>query len=436
MPKLRWMLLVFAVLVLPCRAEAAEVYTLEKAVKTALERNFSVKAAEEGFKGAQQGARAARSAFGPVLGTGYDYDRRQHGVSSTGRLQDKELFTWRVYLNQNVFAGFATLADYQKAALQEESAQAGISQARLELIRTVQENFFIYLKAKQDVISARDSLERLQSQLASSQAFYEVGVSPRIDVLQAEVDVSTAESALLVAENAVASQKARLNTLLLLPLEGDTDYTGALGQIAFSRSLDACLKQAYAKRPDLIIAAKAVLIAEKDIDKAKSNFYPSVSAFGAWGTQGNNALAAGSPSQRTGYSEWTVGMTAEWPVFEWGKTYHETRQAGHMHSKVRAEAENLKQEVGFMVKVRMLAMEEAAKRIVVAKKAVVQATEAYRMSDARYRQQVGTMTDVLDAQAKLSSAEASLAEARSDYGIALSSLYAAIGEENPSLAPR
>ena len=150
MPKLRWMLLVFAVLVLPCRAEAAEVYTLEKAVKTALERNFSVKAAEEGFKGAQQGARAARSAFGPVLGTGYDYDRRQHGVSSTGRLQDKELFTWRVYLNQNVFAGFATLADYQKAALQEESAQAGISQARLELIRTVQENFFIYLKAKQD----------------------------------------------------------------------------------------------------------------------------------------------------------------------------------------------------------------------------------------------------------------------------------------------
>jgi outer membrane protein len=64
---------------------------------------------------------------------------------------------------------------------------------------------------------------------------------------------------------------------------------------------------------------------------------------------------------------------------------------------------------------------------------VEQAAEAYRMADARYRQQVGTMTDVLDAQAKLSQAEASLAEARSDYSISLSSLYAAIGEENPSL---
>ena len=430
-------LLAFVLLICfaPLPAMARQAYTLKQAVETALERNFSIKAAEESFKSAQSGRSAARSAFGPVIGTDYDYERRQHGISSAGRAQDKELYTWQVYLNQNVFAGFATLADYQKSALQEESAQAGIRQARLELIRTVQENFFMYLRAKEDVVSARDALERLQSQLASSRAFYEVGVSPRIDVLQAEVDVSTAESALLVAENAVETQKARLNTLLLLPLEQDAEYSGALGYIPFSRSLEACLNQAYSKRPDLVIAEKSVLIAEQDITLAKSPFYPQVSAYAAWGTSGNNALAAGSSGARTRYNEWTVGVNAQWPVFEWGKTFHETRRAGHERSRIRAEADNLKQEVGFMVKERMLAMSEAAKRIKVAQKAVEQATEAYRMADARYRQQVGTMTDVLDAQAKLSYAEASLAGARADHGIALSSLYAAIGEENPALRP-
>lgn len=411
-------------------------YTLEQAVKAALERNFSIEAAREGKKAAEEGKKASRSAFGPVLGTGYDYDRRQHGVNSAGRLQDKELFTWRVSLTQNVFSGFATLADYQKAALQEESAREGIRQARLDLVRTVQENFFIYLKAVEDVRSAKDALERLQSQLKSSQAFYDVGVSPRIDVLQAEVDVSTAESSLLIAENAVATQRARLNTLLLLPIDQAVEYTGELMVIPFTMSLDQCLQQAYQKRPDLLMAQQAVHIAEKDIMKAQSGFYPQVNAFGAWGSQGSDAFAAGSPNARTRFNEWTVGVNAEWPLFEWGKTMHESRQAGHQRSKVRAEAENLHHEVGFMVKERMLSMGESAKRVKVAIKAVEQANEAYRMADARYRQQVGTMTNVLDAQAKLSLAEAALAGARADYSIALSSLYTAIGEENPGLAPR
>jgi outer membrane protein len=126
-------------------------------------------------------------------------------------------------------------------------------------------------------------------------------------------------------------------------------------------------------------------------------------------------------------------MVAEWQVFEWGRTVNDVRRAGHEKNRVQAAADNLRQEVGFMVKVRMLAMNEAAQRITVAQKGVEQAAEAYRMADARYRQQVGTMTEVLDAQAKLSQAETALAEARADYGIALSSLYVAIGEENPAL---
>lgn len=410
--------------------------SLEQAVLMALERNFSIKAAQAGHEGAISGTKAARSAFGPVLGTGYDYDRRQHGRSRSGAAQDKELFTWRAYLDQNLFSGFATLADYQKAALKEDSAKESVRQARLELVRTVQSNFFLYLKAKEDLKSAEDALERLRSQLASSEAFYVAGVSPRIDVLQAEVDVSTAENALLVAENALVTQRVRLNTLLLLPIDADTDYRGKLSHIPFDRSLDACLKAAYAGRPDIVIAEKSVGIAEQDKTLAQKDFYPRVNAYGAWATAGNDATASGSPAQRTRFNEWTVGVTAEWPVFEWGKTVHESRRAGHELSRVRAEAENLKQEVGFSVTERMLAMTEAAKRIRVADKAVEQAREAYRMADARYRQQVGTMTDVLDAQAKLSAAEASLAGAKADYGIALSNLYVAIGEENPGLKTR
>jgi outer membrane protein len=82
-----------------------------------------------------------------------------------------------------------------------------------------------------------------------TKAFYKVGLKPRLDVLQAEVDVATAEDFLLQAINSYETQLSRLNTLLILPVEADIAYTGSLAYIPFTRSFEDCLKTAYTKRP-------------------------------------------------------------------------------------------------------------------------------------------------------------------------------------------
>ena len=88
---------------------------------------------------AEAGRKAARGAFGPSLGTGYEYQRRQHRVApGATREQDKDLFTWRLWLRQIGFSGFATLNGYQKAALLTAEAASGIAIACLELIGIVQ----------------------------------------------------------------------------------------------------------------------------------------------------------------------------------------------------------------------------------------------------------------------------------------------------------
>jgi outer membrane protein len=289
----------FALLLFPAAALAApEEYTLGRAVETALERNFSVAAARAGHQAAASETNASRSAFGPVFRTSYGLERRQHDRSPLGQAQDKELYAWSISLTQNVFAGFADLSAFQRASLAEESAEAGIAKARIDLANLVQEHFFTYLRAKQDVISARDSRERLLSQLASSKAFYQVGVSPRLDVLQAEVDVSTAESALLVAENALETERVRLNTLLVLPKDAEVAYSGDFVFTPFTLPLEACLDRAYRSRPDLLIAEKAVDIAGKDIRIAQSDFYPRINAQAMWSTLGDDWSASGLHAAR------------------------------------------------------------------------------------------------------------------------------------------
>ncbi len=418
-------------------ALAAQRYDLESAVARALDKNFRVSAAQSGLEAAEEGRKAARANFGPVLSTSYAYDKLQSREATVlARQQDDELYTWSNALKQNIFSGFSTLSSYQKAALQKDSAAAGLSKARLDLILLVQRNFFDYIKARENVRSAEDSLTRLQAQLKVINAFYKVGFRPRLDVLQAEVDVSEAESLLLQAQNTVSTQKTRLNTLLIIGAGGEAEYVGDLDFIPFYSGLEECLAAAYGNRPDIMIARKSIEIAGQDISMAASNFYPKIDATARWSTKGDDPTASGSSVTPDDFSSWSVGVIGQMDLFSWGNTYYSVSQAKQLQNKTVAEEANLRQEVVYEVQSRLLKLDESVKRIKVSRKGLEQAKEAYRMAAARYEAQVGTATDVLDAQAKLTAAEVSLTSAQADYLIALASLYAAMGEENPSLTGR
>ena len=54
-----------------------------------------------------------------------------------------------------------------------------------------------------------------------------------------------------------------------------------------------------------------------------------------------------------------MGAQATWNVFEWGTTYYADKQAGWQVTKMRYEQGNLKLEVGYDIKSKYLAVQEA-----------------------------------------------------------------------------
>lgn len=423
-----------ALLLLAPTARAAETLTLEQAVLRALERNPSMQAVRAELAGAGYGRQAALGSFGPSLSTGYGYTRRDHKKPKRDlATSEQDVYAWNFNAHQDLFTGFRLLSTYEKAALSEESAASRIRNTELSLIQAVQQNYLTLLKARADVASGEDAVTRLREQLKVTTAFYDVGLKPRLDVLQAESDLANAEDTLLQARNSVATQIARLNTLLDMPLDADVAYVGELEYLPSTLGLDTALAAAMKNRPDLDIAAKSVEIARKDKKITDSAFYPSLGADYDLSRTGDGPEVSGSPLARTEWSEWSVGVSASWKFFEWGKTLNESRQAGQTIVQLEAERRNLEQEVTYEVKANHLKIGEARERIKVTRAALDQAREAYRMAVARYQAQVGTNSDVLDSQYQLSRAEADLTQALADYQLAVANLYVAIGEKNPGL---
>lgn len=411
-------------------------YTLRAAVMKSLKDNPSIEAARKGATSAEESRKSARGAFGPALSTTYSGSYNDPHVGYLSR----NIYQWVVTVSQPIFTGFNLLATYNSAALNAKSQDIALNQAELNLIFLVQQNFINLLSARENVKSSKDSVERLASQLKVAQAFYDVGLKPRIDVLRAEAQLSDAENTLLSDQNTVLTQEARLNTLLNLPVNAPIDYEGELAYFPFDLTLQVSLDIASHLRPDILIARKATEISQEDVTIAASEFYPQVDGTLSVTRNGDTVAVNGFRDATevanfsTPLSQTQVGINASWSLFSWGTTYYATTSAQQTVLSNKALEANTWQEAAFEIKSRYLNITNSAKRIKVAEKSVAAAEEAYRMAVARYQAQVGTNTDVLDAQSDLSTAEASLISARGDYMIAVASLYNAIGKRVPGLA--
>lgn len=419
------------------RPVAGKSIGMSDAVEHALRFNPGLGAQEAESRSSEEGRKSARGAFGPRLGVSYSATKTESKRDPSATMGTKNpkmgVYSWGVEVTQPIFQGFRLLSTYQKAALQADSDKASLRKAELDMTEQVQTAFLEYLKAGENTRSMRDSLTRLREQLRIAQAYFEVGLSPRLDVLQAEVDVSEAERLLIEAENTQATTLARLNTLLGFDATAVNTYTGTLKEVGFRYTLEQCLELAYRQRPDLYVAQKAVEIARKSQKEVQSDYYPQIEGYYSMTQSGNTPGMQRSGENGSHVTNWEVGAQATWNVFEWGTTYYADKQAGWQVTKMRYEQENLKLEVGYDIKSKYLAVQEARKRIAVAQNSVAQATEAYNVALARYHEHVGTNFDVLDASANLTSAQSSLTGAKADYLTALSQIYVAMGEYHPDL---
>lgn len=407
---------------------------MSQAVERALANNPSLGASEAQSRSSEEARKSRRGAFGPKLGMSYSAVKQERETSPvTARPPEFGTYSWGVEVSQTVFQGFRLLADYQRAALQADSDKASLRNAELAMTEKVQSQFLAYLAAEENVLSETDSLARLKDQLRITRAFYDVGLRPRLDVLQAEVDVSQAENVLIQAENTRDTTLAQLNTLLGMPATAKVGYVGKLAHVPFRLNLEQCLKAAYAQRPDLHMAKKAVEIARKDQKIVQSDYYPQIEAYYNVTQRGNSPDLQRVGNEGSRSQTWEIGARATWNVFQWGVTYYDDKRAGWLVTRMRYEEENLRLNVGYEVKSRLLAVREAEKRIAVAEKGITQAREAYDAALARYQEQVGTNFDVLDASSNLTRAQASLTSARADYLTALAQIYVAMGEFHPDL---
>ena len=415
--------------------DSQSLLTLKQSIAIALEHNHDMQMAREEIHAALELQKEAMTGFLPSLSGKYSYRRlsEEPYVVFEGReidISDQDQYRFTGTIAQPLFNGFAILSSYRLAKLGLDVAKIRLTRVRLDLVQQVKEAYFGILRAEKIREVAEQAVQQLKAQLEVAENFYSVGMSPKVEVLDAEVRLADAKQQLILAVNDLRLAKAGFNTILRRPIDQEVALADTLSDQPFMKSYESCLEISLQKRPELIEAERNLVIAEKEITLAKSDYYPKVSLSGNYYRAGDDPSVDGSDF--VDRENWDVLAEATMTFFEWGKTRHATNQKRARLRQARQTLIQIEDAVRLEVKTAYLNLQAAEQYIWVAKKGVESAEENFRISEERYREQVATATEVLDAQTRLTEAKTNYTKALVQFNVARAHLIRAIGLEEES----
>ncbi len=405
---------------------------LEEVKAMALQANHKMHIAAIDVEASKHSKKEAFTEFLPKLKTeyGFTYSSEPNDVIFNNTrfiIATQDNYLWTTSAVQNIFNGLATLTGYQISDIKLQIANIRKAATRIAIILEAKKGYYAVQNAKLLVKVAMKSVKSLQDHLAVAKEYYNVGLTPKIDYLNSEVDLATAVQELETAKNRVIIAKAALSNIIDLPVDQPIDTAGTLTFIPFPLTYEECVDKAIELRPGLKDAHKNIRLAEKQIRLARSDYFPRITASINYNRTGDKWYVNGSDFEDR--ENWNVMLQGAWTFWEWGKTRQAVLRSKENLKKTVKEMNIVEDRIRFEVKEAYRNMKTAQNNIKVAEKSVASAEENLRISEERYKEQVAIITEVLDAETRLTRSRTFLTNALNDYNVAMATLYWAIGME-------
>ena len=407
----------------PAAARAAEALTLEEAVAVGLENHPLAAAARAEEDGARARAGQASSAYYPQISVAADWTKSRafYPILGSGALKETEVHSASVQLKQTLY-DFGRTSGAAKAA---RLARAAAGQARAAALQDaalrVKEAYYLVLAAERQVAAERATAAAREEVFRRARGYFDEGVRSKLDVSRAEADLHAARAALIRAENN--------RDLARVELAGSMGRPGA-------ETRDLAEPEAVlAELPDREEARRRALAGNADIRRLDSLLGAARAGAGA-ARRGHLPILAGAASAGRADGSfpphgnvWSAGIGLSVPVFSGFSTREKAREADATLRAVAAERANVELAVGKAADAAWLAIREASARMESAEKRELAARESRTLAGERYREGVGSIIEVTDAQSSAIEAETARIQADYDARVARARLARALGEE-------
>ena len=399
------------------------------AITRALSHNLGVLEAEERLGQARSTRRIALSDLLPHVNATVSESRRKSNLEAFGFPLRGEfprivgpfnVFDARVFLSQSLIDVAAT-KNGRAESHNVAAAQHEIRSAR-DLVMLVTANLYLEaLAAAARADTARAQLETAQALHTQAQDLRQSGIIAGLDVIRAEVRLSSDRQRVTVANNDL--QKARLQLARVIGLPVGQEFTLA-SQLPVAvpfpdMTLEQALEKAYRERPEYLAAQERVRAAELSVQAIRSERLPALRLNADYGTIGLEAASA--------LPTFNLTAAVSVPIFEGGRVEGRAIRADAELKQRRAEVEDMRAEVYYDVRTAFLDLQSTNEALQTTTRARELAAQQLTQSRDRFAAGVASNVEVIQAQEAVTLAAEQYIAALYGFNIAKALLARSVG---------
>ena len=413
-------------------------YTLKESIDLALSNNLSIKNAILGVETANKQIDFAYTSTLPKIDVNSKYIRnfqkqiiffpnQQTGIATPIKIGSDNSLSSDVTISQIVFNSAA----FKAPELAKEYAVLSQKQVLNEGTQTILNIKKSYLSAmflREVLVVQKQSLNNLEESANISKLLFEKGLRPEIDAIRSRVQ---ADNQLPLVTNATDNYKNALDGLKLImgiPENEQIDVKDTIWQIpkndeSITGNNELVRKNLEIGNPQLQTLKIIQSLNEKFIDIRKSDYLPTVAAFGTYQLQ----------TQFDGFSEFSlkptsfVGLNATWNIFNGGRTNDTIEIQKIEIEKNKIQYNNALNSFSTQTKLALRRMESAKERVMASENTIMLAEKGYKIANASYKAGAATQLQVSDADLALSQSKLLRLNAIYDYNISLTEYESLFG---------
>ena len=403
-------------------AAAAQMLSVEEAVRLALERNVGIVAAEASLDEARSAQYSALAGVLPSVSlnaarSGF-WQNERTGTQVFGGFvvptprSDLEQFSTDPTVNASwQVLNLASLSGVQAARTGVGAARDRRQASRNDVSYATRQKYYDVVRAVLTADVNADALSLARDEERRVRALFEVGSVSRSDLLQAQVRTAQSELDSLISRNAVLTRRIALADQLGMSESEmglvDTTLTTTI------ETFDAAqiLEEAGRNRPDIAAAEAEFNAAKASLRAANFRRLPYLSLSGSATFQPRSSFKVTEPVPDsadivlTGFNEsdleYSARIALNWNVFDGFATDAAIASARARRMRAESAHDQLRRNLEGEVRQVLLAYREATEGLQVASRALESAEESHKLIQQKYNVGSATILELINAQVQL-----------------------------------
>ncbi len=329
-------------------------------------------------------------------------------------------------VTQNLFSGGRILAQNSIAAAGRRSADIELLAQRAQIILDVTQAYYDAALADRLVSITDASFTQTEGVLRQVQLNKDVGNTSEFELLRAQVTRDNQRPQVIQRRSDREVAYLRLKQLLNIPLEQNVSLTTSIDDVTglpegirltgLSVTSYEAPDTSASNRSAVRQADEAVRAQQELLTVARSQRLPSLSLSSQYG-----AVAypqSGLPGSNDFRANWTIGVSAQVPIFTGGRIRGDEMVAQANLLESRARLQQVREFASLDARVALNALNQAQSAWEASRGTAEQATRAYTIAEVRYREGISTQLELNDSRILMEQATVNRALAARNLQIA------------------